>query len=171
MTRSIAMATGRHADSAMQLSSNLPAVAASVACMRGEAAALAAGAGASQEQVDRVRLAVSEAVTNVIEHAYGGGAYGRIHMAAAVEAGELLVLVSDEGGGIDSRRDSLGLGLGLGLMAEACDGLTISARSSGGVDVQMRFEVGAPAAPARAQPRGSSRAAWRPAVPRFSTTT
>jgi anti-sigma regulatory factor (Ser/Thr protein kinase) len=139
--------------------------------MRGEAAQLAAAAGASEEQVDRVRLAVSEAVTNVVEHAYATGSHGRIQLAAAVEDGELLVLVSDEGGGMDSNRESLGLGLGLGLMAEACDGLTISARSSGGVDVQMRFVLAAPAPAKRVQPRGSSAVAWRPAAPRFSTTT
>jgi anti-sigma regulatory factor (Ser/Thr protein kinase) len=158
-------------DTSFQLNIALPAVAATVASMRGEAADLAASAGASEEQVDRVRLAVSEAVTNVVEHAYATGGHGRVQMAAAVERGELLVLVSDEGAGIDSRRPSLGLGLGLGLMAEACDGLTISARSSGGVDVQMRFLIAAPAPAPRRQSRGSSSAAWRPALPRFSTTT
>jgi anti-sigma regulatory factor (Ser/Thr protein kinase) len=135
--------------------------------MRAEAGEFAARAGADEEQVDRVRLAVSEAVTNVIEHAYPSGGHGRVHMAAAVEDGELIVLVSDDGlgmssrpfgpgQGIGSRGPSPGLGLGLALMADACDGLTISARSSGGVDVLMRFELELAAERAMAHAGGAS---------------
>jgi anti-sigma regulatory factor (Ser/Thr protein kinase) len=135
--------------------------------MRAEAGEFAARAGAEEEQVDRVRLAVSEAVTNVIEHAYPSDGPGRVHMAAAIEEGELIVLVSDDGLGMTSRPfgpapglglrgPSPGLGLGLALMADACDGLTISARSSGGVDVLMRFELEAAAERVIAHAGGSS---------------
>ena len=153
-----------------QLNVVLPAVAASVACMRSDAAGLALAAGASEEQADRVRLAVSEAVTNVVEHAYARGGSGRVQLVAAVENGELLVLVSDDGHGMSSRRRSRGLGLGLALMADACDGLTISARSGGGVEVQTRFVLAAEPVRQPAAQAPASRAA-RPTSGRFSTTT
>ncbi len=156
---------------ATTVSTALPAVAASVVCMRRQAAAFAAEAGGSADAVDRVRLAVSEAVTNVVEHAYAGGEVGCVQMQAAVEGGELLVLVSDGGSGLNPRRVSRGLGLGLALMADVCDGLTIAARSSSGVDVQMRFLLAAPDGEWRGQRRGSSASALRPAAPSFSTTT
>lgn len=171
------MSGRKHVPGTIQhLSTDLPAVAASVVYMRQHAAALATEAGGNDEQVDRIRLAVSEAVTNVVEHAYPRGQHGRVQVEAAVDAGELLVLVSDEGAGMSSDRVSRGLGLGLALMAEVCDGLTISARSSGGVDVQMRFVLdGAMAAAANGRHAdhalGSVASALMSAVPSFSTTT
>jgi stage II sporulation protein AB (anti-sigma F factor) len=113
-------------------------------------AGLARCAGAPPEQVDAVRLAVSEAMTNSVIHAYGGGP-GRIRVTAAVAAEELWILIADDGCGLEPRAERPGLGLGLGLIAEVSDELAIVPRAGGGTEVRFRFALGG-AALRRAQP-------------------
>jgi anti-sigma regulatory factor (Ser/Thr protein kinase) len=100
----------------------------------------AAEAGASEEQQEHVRLVVSEAVTNAVQHAYDG-CPGEIHVTAVVVSGELWILVADDGRGLRAGRDSSGLGLGLVWMTQFSDGMTLLARSSGGVEVRLRFDL------------------------------
>ena len=54
---------------------------------------------ASTKQLDSIRLAVSEAATNVVVHAYEDDA-GRILLDAGLSAGELWVLIADDGLGM-----------------------------------------------------------------------
>jgi anti-sigma regulatory factor (Ser/Thr protein kinase) len=72
-----------------------------------------------------VALAVSEAVTNVVVHAYRDrGANtepGDVHVTVAVDGDELVVAVSDEGMGLTPRADSPGAGLGLPIIATLAD--------------------------------------------------
>jgi serine/threonine-protein kinase RsbW/stage II sporulation protein AB (anti-sigma F factor) len=131
----------------------------SVAMARTALAEFAADAGASDTQVDNVRLAASEAVTNAVLHAYRGRP-GRIHVTAALAGRELWILVSDEGGGMQPRADRPGLGLGLGLISQVCDDMAIVPRSSGGTEVRILFKLeGAPEhaqqEPQRRQPQRS----------------
>jgi len=118
-----------------------PAIPGSLPIARRKVTALARAAGADSAVVDEIRLAVSEAVTNVIMHAYRDGGAGSIQLIAAAAGGELWVLVADDGGGLRPRWDSPGLGLGLTLIAHASDELTIAGRSSGGTELQMRFRL------------------------------
>lgn len=98
-------------------------------------------AGASQDAVDAIRLATSEALTNAVLHAYQG-APGMIYLRAALRAGELAVTVADDGEGLRPRVDRPGMGLGLVLIAEAADELAIVKRPAGGTELQMRFVLG-----------------------------
>jgi anti-sigma regulatory factor (Ser/Thr protein kinase) len=124
------------------LSESRVADASSVGWARKTVAELAVAAGMQGERVEDVRLAVSEAVTNAVAYAYEG-APGDVHVIAAVVSGELWIVVADDGMGMRRRPSEIrGLGLGLGLMARVSDALTILARSSGGVEVQMRFQLG-----------------------------
>lgn len=152
------------------LTDSYPSVAGSVPVARTALAAFAAAAGASREQVESVRWAVSEALTNVVMHAYPGGS-GEIHVTAAVTAGELWVLIADDGCGFDSNHESPGLGLGLGLVAQMTDDLVIAERASGGSEVRMGFRLTAAVAGPGDQDRGSLACARRPNSSRFSTTT
>jgi anti-sigma regulatory factor (Ser/Thr protein kinase) len=103
-------------------------------------AGFAAGAGATSSQVDAVRLAVSEAMTNAVVHAYRGEP-GRIYVNAAVVSSELWILIADDGCGLQPRADRPGLGLGLGLISQVSDDFAIVSRASGGTEVRIRFNL------------------------------
>lgn len=129
----------------------------SVAAARAALAEFAANAGATDAQVDGVRLAASEAVTNAVLHAYRGEP-GPIHVTAALAGRELWILVADEGGGMQPRANRPGLGLGLGLISQVCDDMAIVPRSSGGTEVRILVKLDvAPefphAEPGRRQPQ------------------
>lgn len=87
-----------------------------------------------------VRLAVSEACTNVVAHAYRDHAGpGELEVAVMIEPGELTVVVRDRGSGIVPRVDGAGLGLGLPLIAALTQRAEISGQSGGGTEVAMTF--------------------------------
>jgi serine/threonine-protein kinase RsbW len=102
---------------------------------------VAAAAGAGGERLEEIRLAVSEALTNAVVHAYRDGEPGRLHVTAAVAAGELWVLIGDDGRGLHAWNDSRGLGIGLSLISGLSDDFAIVTRASGGTEVQMRFDL------------------------------
>jgi serine/threonine-protein kinase RsbW len=124
----------------------------SVAEGRATLAAFAAKVGATPNQVDAVRLAVSEAMTNAVLHAYRGAA-GLIHVNAAVASGELRILISDDGCGLQPRADRPGLGLGLGLISEVSDDFAIVSRATGGTEVRVRFNLVSASAPTEKRAR------------------
>lgn len=94
-----------------------------------------------------MRLAASEAMTNSVVHAYGGGP-GLIYVNATVASGELWILISDDGCGLRPRADPPGLGLGLGLISEVSDDFAIVSRATGGTEVRIRFNLVTARAPA-----------------------
>jgi anti-sigma regulatory factor (Ser/Thr protein kinase) len=88
---------------------------------------------------DDVRLALSEACTNVVQHAYRNATSpGDMVVSILIEAGRLLVAVSDDGMGIVSPSHSDGLGLGLPLMRTLSDELQLNS-SDGHTEVRMAF--------------------------------
>jgi len=117
------------------------AVPESVPVARRALAAVAAAAGAAGERLDEIRLAVSEALTNAVVHAYRNGEIGRLHVTAAVASDELWVLIGDDGRGLHAWNDSQGLGIGLSLISGLSDDFAILTRASGGTEVQMRFDL------------------------------
>jgi anti-sigma regulatory factor (Ser/Thr protein kinase) len=113
----------------------------SVGRARVELARFASRAGASESLVDGLRLAVSEAVTNAVRHAYPVDP-GEIRVRALVGGDVLEVVVSDDGCGVHRDRvDDGGLGFGLALICELSDQMTLAPRSDGGTDVRMRFSL------------------------------
>lgn len=140
---------------------------ASVPAARRAVCAVAAASGASPDDLERIGLAVSEAVTNAIVHAYSGSTDGSVQLMAAVLEGELAVLVSDDGCGLGAAPQSPGLGLGMGVIEYSADALTITTRSAGGTIIEMRFSLcerqPANGHSAAAQPRGSVASAICPA--------
>ena len=118
-----------------------PATAASVPLARHDLTAYAARAGVDEDQMDRIELAVSEAVTNVVRHAYRRTP-GAVQVTATEMNGELWVLVADEGCGHQAPATDPGLGWGLALIAQACDHFVLAEGSNGGTLARMRFDVG-----------------------------
>jgi serine/threonine-protein kinase RsbW len=131
---------------ARNLSETYEASPCSVADGRSSLADFAAEAGATPSQVDAVRLAASEAMTNSVLHAYRGGP-GLIYVNAAVASGELWILIADDGCGLRPRADRPGLGLGLGLISEVSDDFAVVSRATGGTEVRIRFNLVADDAP------------------------
>jgi serine/threonine-protein kinase RsbW len=123
------------------LNESYPAVPEAVPLARRALNEVAVSAGAGGERLDEIRLAVSEALTNAVVHAYRGHDGGRFHVTAAVASGELWVLISDDGRGLHAWNDSRGLGIGLTLISGLSDDFAIVTRASGGTEVQMRFDL------------------------------
>lgn len=85
-----------------------------------------------------IGLAVSEACTNVVVHAYQDAANpGPMTVEAYYEKRELVIKVSDEGTGFAPRPDSLGLGLG--LMSRLTTRMEIATNRPRGSTVLMAF--------------------------------
>ncbi len=88
-------------------------------------------------------IAVSEAVTNVVLHAYRDGTPGRVRIRAAVAGEVLTVSVQDDGVGMVPRPDTPGLGLGLPLIAQVADGFDVESAAPGGTRLVIRFALSA----------------------------
>jgi anti-sigma regulatory factor (Ser/Thr protein kinase) len=118
-----------------------------VGAMRREVAAFAQQAGLDGDGLADVRLAVSEAATNAVVHGYRDSRDGELKVAAYVDGGELVVIVSDAGVGLAPRPDSPGLGLGMPLMASVTSRFRVVSRGVG-TEIHMAFALPNGAAPA-----------------------
>jgi anti-sigma regulatory factor (Ser/Thr protein kinase) len=123
-------------------SQTYPAIASSVPRARAALAMFASGSGATREHVEAVRLAVSEALTNAVLHAYDGDAGGALHVRASRAGDELWVRIGDDGCGTRVATESPGLGMGLALIACVTDYFAISKREEGGTEIRLHFRTG-----------------------------
>lgn len=117
-----------------------PAVAGSVPSIRAAVTEFAAEAGVHGERLEAIRLAVSEAATNCVLHAYTG-AVGTIHVSGERVDGEFWLFVADDGVGLRPRGPHSGLGLGLALIAQIADDFQILSRSAGGTELRIQFKL------------------------------
>ncbi len=113
----------------------------SVAPLRGAVVSFAARNGASERQCEDVALAVSEALSNAVLHAYVGRERpGEMQVEAWVDDDGLQIAVSDDGVGMLPRPDSPGLGLGLALIGQVADAVRVVSRGTApGVRLWMTF--------------------------------
>jgi len=119
----------------------LPVRAASVAIGRRAAAQFAEEVGSDAATLRRVRLSVSEAISNVVLHAHRSDDEQPHHLMLVAEAEEhaLRFTISDEGHGLRPRADSPGMGLGLALIGNSCDDLALETSDGGGTVVRISF--------------------------------
>jgi serine/threonine-protein kinase RsbW len=87
-----------------------------------------------------VKLAVTEACTNVVVHAYPGGD-GTMGLLATISEDVLRVVVVDQGRGMLPRPDSPGLGLGLPLIATLTESLELGTGEDEQTEVRMTFRL------------------------------
>jgi anti-sigma regulatory factor (Ser/Thr protein kinase) len=97
-----------------------------------------------------VGLAVSEAVTNAVNHAYVGRDLGDVRVQVELGAFELELTVEDDGRGMLPRPDSPGLGLGLPLIATVADRFDTRTEAGGGTRICAWFSRSGAAATLRA---------------------
>lgn len=120
-----------------------PAEHATLSVARQVATGIALAAGLSDDEVADVKVAVTEACTNAIRHAYPDEAPGPLTLAAWVAAGRLMLSVRDRGVGLpgEGRNDGVGLVTIAALAAE------VAVRSLDGIgtEVVMAFDLAGPA--------------------------
>jgi anti-sigma regulatory factor (Ser/Thr protein kinase) len=117
------------------------ATAESVPAARHAVTAFAREAGVSNSRLTDIALAVSEACSNVVVHAYRDTAPGLLEVAARRPSDWLEIEVSDRGAGMAPRTDSPGMGVGLPLIAEVTDSFEVRAAREQGTRVVMRFPL------------------------------
>jgi serine/threonine-protein kinase RsbW/stage II sporulation protein AB (anti-sigma F factor) len=134
-------------DTETALDAVYPAQPTHIAEIRRDVTNLASGFGADEIALLQINLAVSEAATNAILHAYRGrAAAGDVHVLVQHADDFLDVSIADSGIGMSPRRDSPGLGLGLCLMAHEAHSCQVKTSPEGGTEVILRFQLGATAA-------------------------
>lgn len=116
----------------------LPAVPASVPTVRRGVAEIL-GPEVAHESADEIRLAVTEACSNVVRHAYEGKD-GVLEVVVRRDGNALVVDVRDAGIGLPPNPRPTGDGLGLKLIAALAQTVTITARHPG-TSVRMRFAL------------------------------
>ena len=121
----------------------LPARAENVAVVRHAVGGLGEVLEVDDQTLSDIKLAVTEACTNVVVHAYPEGE-GPMGLRASIEGRQLALVVIDRGRGIVPRPDSPGLGLGLPLIATLAESLELGTGLSEETEVRMTFDLGTP---------------------------
>jgi serine/threonine-protein kinase RsbW len=98
----------------------------------------------SEEELGDLKLALTEACSNSVRHAYNGGSAGKVEIVYELHSDRLVVEVADDGGGFDAT-EGLGLpeelsegGLGIAIIRAIADEVEIGARPEGGGS-RLRF--------------------------------
>lgn len=121
---------------------SLPALPANVALVRQAVAGLADSLGIDPARTADIKIAVTEACTNAVVHAYPDHE-GMLEVAMDVEHGRLVLTVRDRGHGmrpLPADRDGPPLGFGLALIASLSDEFGI-AGGRHGTAVRLGFDL------------------------------
>jgi serine/threonine-protein kinase RsbW len=100
-----------------------------------------------------MKMAVTEACTNVVVHAYDDDGVLEVEMLTGEEG--LTIVVRDTGTGIQPRPAAAGapaLGLGLPLIAALSDAFELRGSAGAGTEVRMTFSYARDSDPAQANP-------------------
>jgi serine/threonine-protein kinase RsbW len=117
----------------------LPARPENVAVVRHVLGAFAEALRLPADLVEDMRLAVTEACTNVVRHAYDGDEPGPIDVVIRPDGDRLHLIVSDRGRGIGPSSDIAGPGLGLPLISALADSVELERLPIRGSKVAMSF--------------------------------
>ena len=125
-----------------QVDLRLPADRDSLPVVRQALRSLGEAVKADRDALEDAELAVTEACTNVIEHAYGETP-GTLEVTFEPRSTEMVASVRDEGKGIspDTRPDT-GRGFGLSMIEGIANNLEVSPREGGGTSVVMLLHMG-----------------------------
>lgn len=118
----------------------ITAAAPSVPLVRHALRGLLSGLEVDHDVIADIALAVTEACTNAVVHAYRDSS-GTISITASHADGALTVTVRDHGTGMAPRVDTPGLGVGLPVIAAIAQSVEIGSPRGGGTEVRMRFAL------------------------------
>jgi stage II sporulation protein AB (anti-sigma F factor) len=124
---------------------SIPALAEEIGCIRRAAVEFARDHGVPDPPLSGLRLAISEAVTNAVVHAFRNrDRPGSVTVTVDVpSAARVDAIVRDDGMGMSSRPDSPGLGLGMGLIGNVADAVEFRPPPDGvGCELWMSFSCG-----------------------------
>lgn len=133
---------------------SMPARPESVGVVRQALAGLADALDFDPAILSDMKMAVTEACTNAVLHAYDDGA-GALEVDMLAEEDGLTIVVRDQGTGLaaDTRRpEASALGLGLPLIAALSDAFELRGSSGEGTQVHMTFAYVREQDPADAHP-------------------
>jgi anti-sigma regulatory factor (Ser/Thr protein kinase) len=116
-----------------------------------------------------MKMAVTEACTNVVVHAYEDEGMLEVEMIAGEDG--LTIVVRDYGSGVQprpARTEPAALGLGLPLIAALSDAFELRGSAGTGTEVRMTFSYTRDSDPAEANPvtgRVDRDGRWNPKAP------
>lgn len=121
---------------------SLPAVPSSVRAARNAVSVVVRELASNERLADDVRLCVSEAVTNVVRHAYGPRRGGSVELVVDHVDGELWIRVRDTGHGFVRASRAIGSGgFGLKIIVKVAARHFVRARPDGGTEIAMSFDL------------------------------
>jgi serine/threonine-protein kinase RsbW len=118
---------------------SLPARAENVAVVRHACGGLGEALDLSERLVADIKLAVTEACTNVVVHAYPD-TVGDMEIQVDVDPDHLSISVVDDGAGMTPHANSGGLGLGLPLIATLASSMELT--SDQRTEIRITFDLG-----------------------------
>jgi serine/threonine-protein kinase RsbW/stage II sporulation protein AB (anti-sigma F factor) len=122
----------------------MPATADAVPTLRTAVTRFALRCGVPEPPLEDMRLAVSEAVANVVMHGYRDREEpGPVEVQAELADEGLRLVVADEGTGMHPRPDSPGGGFGLPLIGAVTDEFEIRAHRPTGTELCLFFRLAA----------------------------
>lgn len=128
---------------------DVPALSEYVSVVRLAISGLASRVGFTIEDIEDIKIAVSEGCTNAVQHAYEHhNKVGRIFATASVKNDSLIVDIADKGEGFDVKilgteeqiersEQKLGLGLGLTFIRNLMDQVEIITSPGEGTTIRM----------------------------------
>ncbi len=149
---------------------NMPARAEGVGVVRQALTGMADALAFDDAVLSDMKMAVTEACTNVVVHAYDDEG-GQLEVAMLAGDDDLTIVVRDHGAGIQpkpARTEPPALGLGLPLIAALSDAFELRGTAGQGTEVRMTFAFLRERDPADANPvtggvGGDNR--WEPGEP------
>ena len=126
--------------SSERLELTVPAEASRLPELRRVVGEFAVSHGAAKDTIDSAVLAVHEACSNVVRHAYGPES-GSLHVKGGCEYGLLQFVVSDNGTPVADPHARKGAGLGLELIRTLANDVDIEGPGEQGTRIRITFRL------------------------------
>lgn len=133
----------------IKIDMNIPSISEFVGIVRLAVSGIATRMNFTIEEIEDIKIAVSEACTNAVQYAYDPKLGGKIHVECNLHQTKLEIIISDYGKGFDIQGvlagkhkprdmdDKLGLGLGLTFIKSLMDEADFHSEYGKGTTIKM----------------------------------